>query len=168
LPEQVRGDAAHLAVCVDGDGEACRVLDERGQPAPAERLLLLLAKGLLQSPLCGTAAPGCDRGIAQPGAAVLHAPATIVLEESTTQFVHRRIEQFGGRVVVAGGRRAETAAAMRECKAVFGGGPAGRFWHLIAGMPLPDGLMTITQLLILLSRSDEPFSAVLDRQVPLG
>ncbi len=44
LPEQVRTDAAHFAACVDGDGETCRVLDERGQPVPAERLLLLLAK----------------------------------------------------------------------------------------------------------------------------
>jgi phosphomannomutase len=60
------------------------------------------------------------------------------------------------------------AAAMREHRAVFGGGSCGRFWHVVAGVPLPDALMTITQLLVLLSRSDEPFSAVLDREVPLG
>ena len=46
LPEQVRADAAHFAVCVDGDGETCRVLDEQGRAVPTERLLLLLARQL--------------------------------------------------------------------------------------------------------------------------
>ncbi len=148
LPEQVRADAAHFAACVDGDGETCRVLDERGQPVPAERLLLLLGRYYVQT---------------SDGQ-----PATVVLEPSTSPAIGHRIEQFGGRVGTAGGRRADMAAAMREHHAVFGGGPGGRFWHVVAGVPLPDALMTITQLLVLLSRSDEPFSAILDREAPLG
>lgn len=167
LSEQVRADAAHFAACIDGDGETCLVLDERGQPVPVERLLVLLAKQL-----CSTAALGCTREPPQPGAAVLRdserRPATIVLEPSTPPAVGRRIEQFGGRPVIGGERRAEMAAAMHERKAVLGGGPAGRFWHLLASVPLPDALMTITHLLVLLSRSDEPLSAVLDREVPPG
>ena len=74
----------------------------------------------------------------------------------------------GGRVAVCRGRRADMAAAMWEHKAIFGGGLDGRFWYVIAGVVLPDALMTITQLLTLLSRSDEPFSAVLDREAPPG
>jgi phosphomannomutase len=149
LPEQVRADAAHFAACIDGDGETCRVLDEQGTPVPAERLFPLLAKEQLA---CGTA----------------HPPATIVIEEPTPPFVHQRIEQFGGRAVIGGSRRADMATAMREHNAIFGGGPTGRLWHVVAGVPLPDALMTITQLLVLLSRSDEPLSAVLDRDVPPG
>jgi phosphomannomutase len=148
LPEQVRADAAHFAASVDGDGETCRVLDEQGASVPAQQLLLLLARHCLQ--------------ISD------NPPATIVLEESTFQLVHQRIEQCGGRVVIGGGRRAAMAAAMREHIATFGGGPNGRLWHIVAGVPLPDALMTITQLLVLLSRSDEPLSAVLDRDVPPG
>ncbi len=170
LPEQVRADAAHFAACVDGDGETCRVLDERGRPVPAERLMLLLTKQLLS---CSTAAPGCENRSAQPRAAVLHdsqhRPATILLEPSTPPAIGRHIEQFGGRIVIGGGgRRADMARAMRTHHATFGGGPSGRFWHVIAGVALPDALMTITQLLILLSRSDEPLSAVLDREAPPG
>jgi phosphomannomutase len=146
LPEQVRADAAHFAACVDGDAEKCRVLDERGQAVPADRLLLLLAR--------------------QGVEASEHRPAAIVLEPSTPRAVGRCIAQLGGRLVIGGDRRAEMASIMREQKAVFGGGPTGRFWHLLAGVPLPDALMTITQLLILLSRSDEPLSAVLDREAP--
>ncbi len=148
LPEQVRSDAAHFAVCVDGDGETCRVLDERGQSVPAERLLLLLARHCLTT---------SDTR-----------PATILLAESTPPAVGRRIEELGGRVAVCRGRRADMAAAMWEHKAIFGGGLDGRFWYVIAGVVLPDALMTITQLLTLLSRSDEPFSAVLDREAPPG
>ena len=44
LPEQVRSEAAHFAVCVDGDGETCHALDELGRAVPTERLLLLLAR----------------------------------------------------------------------------------------------------------------------------
>ena len=33
LPEQIRADAAHFAVCVDGDGETCRVLRRTGPHA---------------------------------------------------------------------------------------------------------------------------------------
>jgi phosphomannomutase len=58
-------------------------------------------------------------------------------------------------------------AAMKAENAILGGGPSGRFWHAVAGVPLPDALMTVTRLLVLLSRGDEPFSAVLDREVPL-
>ena len=146
LPEQIRADAAHFAACVDGDGETCRVLDERGRAVAAEQLLLLLAEHYLQT---------SDRS-----------PATIALEPSVPPAVGRRIEQQGGRVVSGGERRAGMAAMMREQKAVFGGGPTGRFWHLLADVPLPDALMTITQLLMVLSRSDEPLSAVLDRDAP--
>jgi len=37
----------------------------------------------------------------------------------------------------------------------------------LGGKPLPDALMTLTQLLVLLSRDDRPFSAVLDQESPL-
>jgi phosphomannomutase len=148
LPGQIRADAAHFAACVDGDGETCRVLDERGQPVPAERLLLLLTRHNVRT---------SDAR-----------PATIVLEPSTPPAIGRRIEQFGGRVVIGGSRRADMAGAMRAHCASFGGGSAGRFWHVVGGVALPDALATITELLILLSRSDEPLSAVLDREAPPG
>ena len=50
----------------------------------------------------------------------------------------------------------------------LGLGPAARYWHSLAGVPLPDALMTVTWLLKILSRGDEPLSEVLDRDVPAG
>jgi phosphomannomutase len=130
---------AHFSVSVDSDGERCRVWDEKGRAASAERLFLLLAVS------CS------DHG------------ATIVVEDATSPAIVERIK-LAGYCVIAGGRlRAEMAAAMRQHDAVLGGGPSGRFWFADTGVPLPDALMAITQLLILLSRDDEPLSDVLDR-----
>ncbi len=68
--------------------------------------------------------------------------------------------------VVTGPRRADVSRIMREHGAMLGFGPGARYWHSMAGVPLPDALMTVTWLLKLLSRGDEPFSGVLDRDVP--
>jgi len=68
--------------------------------------------------------------------------------------------------VVTGPRRADVSRIMREHGAMLGFGPGARYWHSMAGVPLPDALMTVTWLLELLSRGDEPFSGVLDRDVP--
>jgi phosphomannomutase len=150
LLSQIRSDAAHFAVCIDGDGEKCRALDEQGRVMPAERLLLLLAHRMLQlEPQRAGQTP------------------TIVLEESTSSEIVRQIEQRGGRAVFSSALRASMAAAMREHNAILGGGPSGRVWHTGAGLPLPDALMTITRLLIALSRSDAPLSVVLDHDAPL-
>ncbi len=148
LPQQVRADGAHFAVCVDGDGESCRVLDEQGRAVSAERLLLLLARsreadGLNQEPPC------------------------VVVEEGASQRMRERLKSAGVRIATCGTRRADMAAAMSQHGACLGGGSAGRFWHRIAGLALPDALMTVTELFVLLSRSDEPFSIVLDRDALL-
>ncbi len=145
LPLQIRAEAAHFAVSIDGDGETCRVWDERGRTIAAEALSLLLATDSLRRSPDGP----------------------IVLENSTSPQIIDRLKQRGANVVLSGERRAEMAAAMRQHQAVWGGGPSGRFWHADFGLPLPDALMTTTRLLTLLSRSDETLSVVLDREVAI-
>ena len=141
LPRQILDDAAHLAACIDGDGETCRVLDEQGRPVPPERLLLLLA--------------------ANPEPARF-----VVLEAETSPAVADRLVQLGMQVARSSPRRADMHAAMLKHGAALGGGPSGRFWHAESGLPLCDALMTVTRLLIALSRGDEPLSEVLDRDAP--
>ena len=62
--------------------------------------------------------------------------------------------------------RAEVSAAMRAGGAALGFGPGPSYWHTLSGAPLPDALLTVTWLLKILSRGDEPLSKVLDREVP--
>lgn len=141
LPQQIRNDDAHFAVCIDGDGETCRALDEQGNVISPERLLLLLAKQL--------------------------SGGTIILEADTSGTVVDRLQQLGMQVVTSSSRRADMFAAMRAQNAMLGGGPSNRFWHADLGLPLPDALMTVTKLLTALSRGDDPLSRVLDRDAPL-
>jgi phosphomannomutase len=142
LPEHIRNESAHFAACIDGDGETCQVFDQRGEAVSSERLLLLLARH------------GSSKDV--------------ILEQNVSQSLVERLEQHGLHPILSGARRAEIASAMREHGAILGGGPSGRFWHNVAEIPLPDALMTITRLLVILSRSDDPFSVVLDRDAPLG
>ncbi len=141
--EQVVDDAAHFGVRVDGDGERCEVFDERGRRVSAGRMLVLLARHLR---------------FAKPQAAV-------VVEDDTLPALVRAI---GDPVVLSDARRSEMASAMRVHKAIIGGGPSGRFWHVDHGPPLPDALGTVTALLEILSRSDRPLSEVLDREAAAG
>ena len=143
LPEQIRADAAHFAVRIDGDGETCGVLDEQGREIHAERLLLWLAAS------CRKATP---------------VGRSVVLETGSSRTLIERFEGLGMRVAMSSPRRADVSAAMSETRRLVGGGPSGRFWYSEAGFPTADALMTVTRLLVLLSRSDEPLSAVLDRE----
>ncbi len=146
LCEQAGADEAHFAVCIDGSGETCRVLDEQGRRVQPERLLLLLARHrLAEDP-----------------------QAVVVLEEGTSPAVAQAIGGTGATVVLADSRRSEMATTMCRHGARFGGGPSGRFWYADGHPPLPDALMTLTLLLVLLSRSDRHLSEVLDREAAPG
>jgi phosphomannomutase len=151
LREQVQVEGAHFAVSLDGDGETCEVFDERGRAISAERMLLLLATP--------TASAVAFHGRETP---------TVVVENDIAPQIVDLLRRQGVQVVLSGRRRAEMSEAGREHSAVVGGGASGRFWHNVAGVYLPDGLMTVTRVLMLLSRSDEPFSALLDREAAVG
>jgi phosphomannomutase len=167
LPQQIRSDAAHFAACIDGDGETCLVFDEQGRDVPPERLLLLLAAQRSRTP------PDSPVAARQPPAVSLSQPATVppgsvILETGTSPSLVDLLTQRGVHVVTCSPRRAEMAAAMRANAAMLGGGASGRLWHADFGLPLCDALMTVTQLLRALSRSDAPLSRLLDRDARLS
>jgi len=142
MPDVVSAEAAHFAVRIADDGETCHLFDEQGRSVPTERLLLLLARHLLE----------------------IDPHRAVVLEEETAPSISGKIEKLTGRAATGGTRRAEMQQAMCEHEAVFGGGPSGRFWYTADGPPLPDALRTLTLLLVVLSRSDRHLSEVLDRE----
>jgi len=62
--------------------------------------------------------------------------------------------------------RQQTFLRMRENRATIAADTAGRLWYANSHAPLPDALRTLTHLLVLLSRDDQAFSAVLDQERP--
>jgi phosphomannomutase len=141
LGEEVVARAAHFGLSVRDDGEVCRFTDERGRDVPAERILLLLAREQLRQ---------------QPG-------GSIVVEPETSPQTLETLAAWGAQPTVAGPRRAAIDVAMRQTAACLGGGPSGRFWFT-ATPSAADALRAVTQLLVLLSRSDRRFSEVLDAE----
>jgi phosphomannomutase len=137
LSERVKSERAHFGVAIDGDGEVCRFVDERGAEATAQAMLVVMAGFLL------------DR---QPG-------ATMVVEVQTSSATIERLSSAGAKVVRSESSRAAMDAAMREHQAIFGGDGSGRFWFG-SQPPMPDGLKTLSLVLTILSQSDRPFSSV--------
>ncbi len=146
--ERVLTEEAHFGLHVDDDGERCRAVDERGCEVDAGRLLMLIARRLFsaEGPSGGTVVVPREAGPLQP----------------------HRLASLGAEVVRSDPSRAAMAEALRRHGAACGGSPDGRLWYGGAGVPLPDALHTLTHLLALLSRSDRPFSVVLDREAPWG
>ncbi len=144
LSQQVLDASAHFGVWVDGDGDLCQLVDERGRTVRSEQLLLMLARYLVTQ---------C-------------ADATFVLEEnslpeSASLEVAEKILAAGGRLAYSPADRQSMFWAVARFGARLGGGSSGRFWY--AGQPaLADALATLNLVLIILSQSDGRLSEVLD------
>ena len=138
LAERVQAERAHFGVWIDGDGEACRFIDESGAIVTAEQMQLLLARHLLAQ----------------------HGAAAVVVEHDTSAATVERLSAMGAKVVSSDSSRDAMDAALREHQAILGGGASGRFWHGCR-MSLADGLRTLSLVLTILSQSDRPFSSVL-------
>jgi phosphoglucosamine mutase len=131
LQKQVPAAGAHFGIWIDGDGEACALVNERGQEVSAETLLLLIARHLIPA-----------------GREV-----SVVIEQETSPATRARLADLGATVHVSTSDRAEIAAAVQTTGAAFGGGPSGRVWFPTP-LPCPDSLRTVALLLTVLSQSD--------------
>ncbi len=131
----MRRAEAHFGLWIDGDGEACRLVDERGQEVRHDEWLWLTAKRLLE----------------------LHPGAAFVLERRANPSVAERIIGAGGRASFSEPVRAAVHDAMREHGALAGGGPSGRLWFG-GDIPAADALKALALLLTVLSQSDRPLS----------
>lgn len=140
----VMAEGAHFGIWIDGDGESCHLIDERGTAVPCGRLLLLLAGHL------------CPR----------QTEPAIVLEPECDAELVAQLEQIGARVHRSGPTREQIAERMESTAAVAGGGASGRYWFGGAP-PAPDALACLSLLVRILSQSDRPLSEVLDAG-PLG
>ncbi|MBI3840045.1 MAG: hypothetical protein HY288_19150 [Planctomycetia bacterium] len=137
--QQVLAAGADFGLWVDGDAEACHLVDERGASVDCQRLLLLLAQTVCRQ---------------QPD-------ATLVLEREAQAEFDAALASLGARAIRSDSTRQAMCEAMHGSGAVFGGGPSGRF--CFSGSPAaPDVLLTISLLLTILSESDRTLSDVLD------
>ncbi len=126
---------AHFGVWIDGDGEAWQLVDERGRQIEAERMACLLMDGILGE----------------------RPQSSVVVEDTTHNWISKRLLDRGGRVHCTVPSREASFAALRTTNAVLGGGPSGRFWFAESS-PTIDALRALAVLLTTLSQSDRHLS----------
>ncbi|MEX2113906.1 MAG: hypothetical protein WD845_12020 [Pirellulales bacterium] len=138
IRRQVAARQAHFGLWIDGAGESCRLVDQRGAAVDGARLGRLLAGYVdRQRPMTAGALEGGSADLAD------RAPSRTCGQD------------------VGGATREAMAAAIESAGAVFASGPGDRFWF-VDGVPAPDALMAISLLLVIQSESDRPLSEVLD------
>ena len=138
VSQQVCERAAHFGAWIDGNAEVCHFVDQHGHVIGGERMLVLLA-GYLRDE---------------------QSRHTVVIEPNVSNEARRRLRSLSFKVVESDSAREAMADKMCNRTALCGGGSSGRFWFGHAP-PLSDALHALSLLLTLLSRTDEPLSAVL-------
>jgi phosphomannomutase len=139
LGQQVIAECAHFGLWIDGAGESCRLVDERGAAVKTERLCRLLASYVSRE---------------KPG-------APIVLEPAARQQLRAALLQSGVAVALGGSTRQHMCAAIESSSAPLAAGSSGAFWFA-GNPPSADALLATSLLLTIFSRSDRPVSEVLD------
>ncbi|MEX2288597.1 MAG: hypothetical protein WD648_15980 [Planctomycetaceae bacterium] len=133
----VQENTADLGVLIDHDGSRCAFLDEEGALVSPATITTLIAELVLAE----------------------HPGSTIIVETSALDALRPAIEERGGKCLDAGRTQAELATTMRAEQAVFGGCTSGQYWFGEA-FPSSDAILTLARVLEALSRTDAPFSRV--------
>lgn len=142
LPES----GGHFAAAIGDDGQRCHLWDERGEPVPFERLLLLLVQIV-----CGNEPSG----------------QTIVVQDGLPETVTLELQRYGLTVRSCGPLPSDVHAAMVNSGVHVGADQGGRIWYgEPGGRVIADALGTLTLVLGKLSDGDRPLSEVLDAEVP--
>lgn len=136
LSEKVRELGADVGIAFDGDADRMGVVDEKGQPMVADRVLALLARDMLKR---------------KPGAAV-------VADVLSSQVLFDEVAKAGGQPVMWISGHSLIKAKMAEIGAPLGGEMSG---HIFLGedyFGFDDGYFAAGRLLQLLAGSSEPLS----------
>ncbi|HEV3299571.1 MAG TPA: hypothetical protein VG055_08010 [Planctomycetaceae bacterium] len=135
LSTTVRESQAQLGILIDDDGQRCGFIDERGRHVSASAIARLVVPLLLAE---------------QPG-------STVVLEPAALVELRPLIEAMGARCQTDAGDLDSMSAAIRDFRAVYGGGDSGRHWFL-DGYANCDACLISGRVLAVLSGANQPFS----------
>ncbi len=135
LSTTVREHEAQLGILIDDDGQRCGFVDERGRHVSSSAIARLIVPQLLAK---------------RPG-------ASVVLEPGTLVELRPLIEAMGARCQGSAGDISAIATAVRDFRAVYAGGDAGRHWFL-DGYANCDAAWGLGHVLKAIGQTEQPFS----------
>ena len=141
LRARVRDRGLDLGLALDGDGDRCGVVDDRGEILWPDRQLMLHAQDVLAR---------------RPGAAV-------VFDVKCSGLLPRVIEAAGGAPVMARTGHSFIKAKLRETGAALAGEMSGHLFFGERWYGFDDGIYAGARLLEILARAEEPAHAVFAR-----
>lgn len=136
----VREHKADLGLGFDGDGDRVGIVDENGKHYHADQLLLLLARDLL------------DR----------HPGAKIVFDVKCSKILENDIRARGGIPVICKTGHSHIESKLRETGALLGGEVSGHLFFAENYYGYDDAFFAAAKILQILSRTNQPFSALLE------
>jgi phosphomannomutase len=139
LRKLVVESGAELGAAFDGDSDRCCFVDETGRPIGNDIMTTLVAKEILKH---------------EPGAA-------IVYDLRSSWILPKTILELGGRPVKERVGHSFLKARMKENDAPFGGELSGHYYFR-DNWYADNAEIILLSVLNLISRSDRPFSAMLD------
>jgi len=138
LQERVLQEGADLGIGFDADGDRVVFVDEKGQIAPPDKIIVIFSRWLLQH---------------NPG-------GKIVYDIKCSQIVPEMIKKYGGIPIMERSGHAFLKRRLIEEAALFAGELSG---HLFFGdIQRDDSLIGVLRLLQILSEEDQPLSTLLD------
>jgi len=139
LAALVRAQGADLGLAFDGDADRVGVVDDRGEPVSADRVLVLLARDVLAR---------------NPG-------AIVVGDVLSTQVLFDEIAKAGGQPLIWISGHSMIKAKMAEVGALLGGEMSG---HIFLGddyYGFDDGIFVAGRIVQILAQQDRPLSALM-------
>ncbi len=141
LRQVIKREKADIAVCFDGDADACVFLDERGFLVRPDYAIALMARSLMDR--CG--------------------PAPIVYDYRCSRVVGEEIERSEGTAIARPPASAQIKKTMIETDALFGATLSGQFYFRDNGM-CESAMMAMAHMLTLFAAEPGRLS---DRVKPL-
>ncbi len=140
LIETVREQNCDVGIAYDGDGDRIGVVDENGQVIWGDKLMIALSRALLAE------IPG----------------ATIIGEVKCSQTLYDDIEAHGGKAIMARVGHSLIKAKIKETDAELAGEMSGHIFFNDRFFGFDDALYATCRTLEILSRTDKPFSSLLE------
>ncbi len=138
LQEAVKKYGADVGIAMDGDGDRCAFVDERGEIVPCDLVTALIAKGILA---------------AQKG-------GVVVFDVRSSWAVEEEIRKAGGIPCKERVGHAFIKDTMRKRNAVFGGELSGHYYFR-DNYYADSGVIAMVHVLSILSRERRPMSELL-------